>query len=463
MDEDKTSDESVGEDRNLSVLIVDDDAAAIRAVRRVLGSEAYRIDSTNSGEEAVRKLAGKRFDIVLTDLILGTVDGLDILKAAKEASSETEVIIMTGHASIRTAIEAIKTGAFHYLEKPLSADLLRHTVRKAAEKVTLVVRLRELEKLANTDAPAIIGHSPEISRVNELILQIRESDANVLITGETGTGKELVARAIHHSSRRRSKRFLAINCASFTEELLSNELFGHEKDAFTGATTCHPGLIESADGGTLFLDEVADMSMTMQAKVLRVIQEREFLRVGGTVPVPIDIRILSATNRDLKKLCNTGFFRQDLYFRLHVIGIFVPNLAERRGDIPLLAAYFLEKYARKAGKTLRGFSREALNLLMNYGYPGNVRELENIVEHALSLARGDSIQVDDLPADLTDFDSHTFHQKEGRLKSLKEVEADYISWVMDKAGHNKTRAARILGIDRASLYRKMKRSELRDD
>jgi len=446
--------------KGLSILVVDDDPVALKNLQRILRNEGYEIIATGSGEEAIRLLNSQQFHLVLADLVLDRVDGLDVLAAAKKSSRETEVIILTGHGSIGSAIEAMRMGAFHYLEKPISIDLLRHTISQAVIKLDLVSRVKNLECLVAPDFPAIMGNSPRMVELKKLIRQIQDSDSNILITGETGTGKELVARAIHQSSRRKSRRFLAINCASFTEELLANELFGHEKEAYTGATGHREGLLESAAGGTLFLDEVGDMTLTMQAKILRVIQEREFIRVGGTEAIPVDIRIISATNRCLKKLISAGCFRQDLFFRLNVIGIQVPNLVERREDIPLLAANFLKRFSSKSGKVIRGISREAMHLLQRYGYPGNVRELENIVEHATSMARGDLIQVDDLPQDLTGFDSYTFHQPDSRLKTLKEVETDYISWVLEKVGNKKTEAAKILGIDRASLYRKMKRRDL---
>jgi transcriptional regulator with PAS, ATPase and Fis domain len=291
---------------------------------------------------------------------------------------------------------------------------------------------------------------------------MEQSEANVLIVGESGTGKELIARAIHNHSRRGDKRFLAFNCASFADELLANELFGHEKDAYTGATKTTPGLLESADGGTVFFDEIGDMSPSMQAKILRVVQEKELFRVGSSRPIPVDIRILSATNKDLKKLVEAGIFRQDLYFRLNVIAIKLPTLEQRKEDIPLLSMYCLKKAADPMGKHFHGFSEEAMGLLMNYSFPGNIRELENIVERAAALAQGSRIESRDLPSDLRAFETVAFRKERGTMKTLSEIEEDYIRWVLVQAGHNKTQAAKILGIDRVSLYRKLKQKEFEE-
>ncbi|MBU0755415.1 MAG: sigma-54 dependent transcriptional regulator [Planctomycetes bacterium] len=444
----------------LAILVVDDDPIALKIIDRILTKEGFKIRLAQNGSSALAQIKNGWPDIVLTDLVLDEISGLDILAEVKRRMPETEVVILTGHASVNSTIEAIKAGAFHYLEKPLKPDLLRHTIRQAAEKYSLAARVRNLEIEEEDGSLAIIGKAPALAEVKRLIRYIKESDSNVLITGETGTGKELAARAIHKSSTRRNRKFLAVNCASFTEQLLPNELFGHEREAYTGAASYKAGLLESADGGTVFFDEVGDMPLTMQAKLLRVIQERQFFRVGGTKPISIDTRIIAATNRDLKKLCDAGCFRRDLFFRLNVIGINMPALCEHRDDIPMLISHFLKKVSARAGSRIEKVSREAMQLLKNYGYPGNVRELENIVEHASSMARGRTIEVEDLPPDLTDFHSSTFHQKENELESLEEAEKRYIRWVLEKVGNKKSHAAKILGIDRSSLYRKMKRYEL---
>ncbi len=447
----------------ISILVVDDEAVALKSLKRLLSSDGYNVRTTTKGNKALELIAAQKFSIVLTDLIIDMVSGLDILAEAKKNDPDTEVIILTGHASVDTAIQATKQGAFHYLQKPIRPDEVRNIVRRAVEKRELTAKVQAFESGADMDFPSIIGNSSKIVDIKKLIRRIKDSDSNVLITGESGTGKELAARAIHDASPRCHETFLAFNCASFTEELLANELFGHEKDAFTGATTAAPGLLESADNGTVFLDEVGDMPNAMQVKLLRVIQEKEVIRVGGTDPIPVDIRIIAATNKDLKKLCAGGYFRQDLYFRLNVIPMHMPNLNERREDIPVLSSYFLKRFSEKMGKTITGFSDEAIGMLSSYGYPGNIRELENIVEHAVSMARDPIIHVENLPKDLTEYDLYTFHKENEPLKSLEEMEKEYIRWVLDRVRHNKTEAARILNIDRVSLYRKLKRYAFEDE
>jgi transcriptional regulator with PAS, ATPase and Fis domain len=295
-----------------------------------------------------------------------------------------------------------------------------------------------------------------------MVSQIAPTDCNILIFGETGTGKELIARAIHQQSHRAEERFLAFNCGAFTEELLTNELFGHEKDAFTGATTTKIGLLEAANRGTVFLDEIGDMPQTMQVKLLRVIEERSLLRVGGTQPISVDIRIVAATNKDLNKEVETGAFRKDLFYRLNVVSLHLPPLAERRDDVPLLAHHFLKLYAKAQDKTIEGFSDEAMDILINYEFPGNIRELENIIERAVALCRDSLIIPKHLPQELEQYSFKVYRQQGERLPTLEENELDYILWVLKQANGNKTRAAEILGIDRVSLWRKLKRWDLTD-
>lgn len=447
--------------RQTELLVIDDEPVTLKRLERLLGQEGYLVTTADNGTDAVSYIRNRVFDVVLTDLLIDTVTGFDILDLVNENTPETEVIILTGYASIDSAVEATKKGAFHYLQKPLRPDEVRHIVRQAVSKIKMRARLRELETRieSKNHYAAIIGSAPGMVEIKQLIRQIESSDANVLITGESGTGKELIARTIHNTGPKRNGRFIAFNCASFSEDLIANELFGHEKDAYTGATKSRPGLIETAHNGTVFFDEIGDMPLSMQAKILRVIQERELIRVGGTQPIPVNIRIIAATNKDLKELCAGGLFRQDLYFRLKVIHIHLPYLSERREDIPLLAAHFLKKCAGRLEKEITGFTNDAMHLLKNYSYPGNIRELENIVEHAVSMARGQLIRVDNLPTDLSDFDVFTCHSELSAIKTLEEMEADYIRWVLDHVGQKKTEAARLLGINRTSLYRKLKRQE----
>jgi DNA-binding NtrC family response regulator len=445
------------------VLVVDDEPVARKMLSRILTRDGYEVSVATGGEQALRSLGAQRFDVVLTDLVMPGLDGLGVLREARRLDDGIEVILMTGHASVETAIEAMKVGAFHYLQKPLRPDEVRGLVRQACEKRQLRARVRVLEGEAGRGGlHRIVGTSAAMKALREQIEQIRASDSNVLIMGESGTGKELVARAIHATSRRCKDTFVAFNCASFADDLLANELFGHEREAFTGASSARAGLLESGDGGTVFLDEVGDMTPAMQAKMLRVVQEREILRVGGTKPVAVDIRIISATNKDLQRLIGLKLFREDLFFRLNVIPLHVPPLSERREDIPLLAMHFLRRLEPTIGKHIEGFTDPALRMLIDYHFPGNVRELENIVEHAATLATGERIDVANLPPDLTAMDVRAFRFDTEQVKTLEQVEREYIRWVLDRVDHNKTQAARLLGIDRVSLYRKLKKDHLVD-
>ena len=444
------------------ILIIDDEHIARRALQRILGNKGYEIKTAANGKEALGILEKERFSLVLTDMVMGDIDGLDILSKTKKIDPDTEVIIMTGYGSVNSAIEAIKQQAFHYLEKPVRPEEVRLLVIRALEKRRLGLEVQNLREKLDSGFGKIIGESSKILEIKRLVRQIAASDSNVLITGESGTGKELIAKAIHKVSRRSSKRFLPINCASFTEELLANELFGHEKDAYTGATSSKPGLLENTNGGTIFFDEVGDMSLTMQAKLLRAIQERELIRVGGSRPVSIDIRIIAATNKDLKKAMSLGLFREDFFYRLNVIPIRLPSLSERKKDIPLLSQYFLNRFNIKSQKKISGFSKEAMEVLKSYDYPGNVRELENIVERAVSFAVAEIIGVEDLPEDLREIEVFKVKRDMLQLKSIQELENEYIDWVLEQCNHNKTRAAKILGIDRVSLYRKLKKNQIID-
>lgn len=446
----------------VKILVVDDEEIALKTMCHILKKEGYAVTAATDGGRALAALSGAAFDVVLTDLFLGQIDGLSILARAKDLDPGIEVIIITGFATVDAAVAATRKGAFHFLQKPIKPDEVRNIVARAVQKRLLEKRVFELEQAVAGGVSSIIGTSPKITAIKKLIGRIAGSDANVLITGESGTGKELAARAVHNASSRAKRPFVAINCASFTEALLGNELFGHEKEAFTGATRTRPGLLESANEGSVFFDEIGDMPPAMQAKLLRAVQEREILRVGGTRPVNVDVRVIAATNRDLKELCELGSFRQDLYYRINVISIHMPSLSERKEDIPLLASYFLSRCSKTGDRSLSGFSDEAMAVLCRYDYPGNVRELQNIVERAFSLARGEAVSACDLPPDLTDVAPYAFRSDEGRIRSLEMVEKDYIEWVLRQTGYNKTRAAEALGIDRVSLYRKIRKYALKD-
>ncbi len=445
------------------ILIVEDELIARENLDHVLSKEGYDTVAVASGALAFKELERGEFDLVLTDLRMQQVDGMEVLERTKELYPDTEVVVITGFATVTTAVEAMQKGAYHYLPKPYKIDEVRILVRKALEKRWLRQEVTDLKRQVQSQKaiPFLVGKSPKIEVLKQTIEQIAPTDATVLILGETGTGKELVAKAIHHLSLRAEKRFLAINCGAFSEELLANELFGHEKEAFTGARGVKKGLLEVAAGGTVLLDEIGEMPQSMQVKLLRVLQEKTLMRVGGTSEIPVDIRVLAATNKDLKGEVERGAFRQDLYYRINVVTLHVPTLAERQDDIPLLCQHFLRKYAELQGKNVDKIAPEVMEVLQNYEFPGNIRELENIMERAVTLCNGAVIEMPHLPLDFQQ--PHLFqvqrHQKR-EFRTLEENEKEYISWVVKQVNGNKTKAAEILGIDRVSLWRKLKRYDL---
>jgi len=441
------------------ILIVDDEQIARENLEYILKKEGYEVVSVESGVTALKKLSTTEFDLVLTDLKMKLVDGMEVLVRTKELYPNTEVVMITAYATVNTAIEAMQKGAYHYIPKPYKVDEARMIVKRALERKQLKDELRDLKQYVTdkSGASPIIGKSRKMQELLKMVVQIAPTDCSALIFGETGTGKELIARTIHLQSNRKNERFLAFNCGAFTEELIANELFGHEKAAFTGATSTKIGLIETATGGTVFLDEIGDMPSSMQVKLLRVIEEKSLLRVGGTQPIAVDIRLVAATNKDLQKEVKDGRFRKDLFYRLNVISLHIPPLAERKDDIPLLVHHFLDQYARAQGKRIDGFSNEALETLINYEFPGNVRELENIVERAVALCNGQSVSPNHLPQELETFSFKVSRHPNRRIPTLEENEREYIQWVLKNANGNKSAAAENLGIDRVSLWRKLKR------
>ncbi len=448
----------------IRLLIVDDEKIALKNLSHVLKKEDYDVTSTISGQSALKMIRERTFDIVLTDLRMEKVDGMKILRKCKEISPDTEVIMITGYATVETAIEAMQHGAYHYIAKPFKLDEVRNVVKEASEKVRLKKENVELkERLENVEEKLkIITEDPQMIRLLDMAREIAPTDCNTLVTGESGTGKELMARYIHLHSRRVDGPFLAVNCGAFTEDLLANELFGHEEGAFTGATVLKKGLVEIASEGTLFLDEISEMSPSMQVKLLRVIQAREFQRIGGTKSITVNVRFVAATNRDLKELIESGEFRHDLFYRLNVVTLHQPPLAERKEDIPLLAYHFLKKYAALMGKETTEISEEVLKLLREYNFPGNVRELENIIERGVALSRGETLAMSSLPDDLKGFCLKTYRRQEGKFPSLEDQEKTYIRWVLEEVDGNKSKAAQILGIDRVSLWRKLKKFDLEE-
>lgn len=447
------------------ILIVDDEQIALRNLEHIMKKEGYDVTATQSGPNALKLLEEQQFDLVLTDLRMEKVDGNQILRRCKELSPDTEVIMITGYASLQSAIQVMKKGAYDYVTKPFKLDEVRKVVKEALEKVALKKENHQLREQIEKFAGKVkfITQNPNMQRLLDTARQIAPTDCSVIITGESGTGKELLARYMHFMSQRADGLFMAVNCGAFTEELLTNELFGHEKGAFTGAVNLKKGLIEIANGGTLFLDEITEMQPSMQVKLLRVIQEREVMRLGSNEPIKIDVRFLAATNRDLHEMIKEGTFRQDLYFRLNVVSFRIPPLSERKDDIPLLSYYFLKKHCVIQKKDVSEIAQEVIALLMNYDFPGNVRELENIIERGVAMSHGGNIETGHLPEDLKELSIRTFRKKEGKYPSLDDQEMSYIKWVLQEVGGNKTIAAQILGIDRVSLWRKLKKYGLEEE
>jgi two-component system response regulator AtoC len=437
------------------VLIVDDDEITCNLLEEVLSKEGYAVDRALDGRTAIEKGEKKFYDVVLTDIRMAEIDGMEVLRSYREKSPETIMIMMTAFGSIETAIRAIKEGAFDYVSKPFKLEEIKLAIHRALDQKRL---LREnlfyrQELISKYKLENIVGRSPKMLQVYKTIARVAESRSTVLIYGESGTGKELIARAIHFNSSRASAPFVAVDCGSLAETLLESELFGHVRGAFTGALTNKRGLFEEADRGTCFLDEVGDISLSIQAKLLRVLQEHEIKRVGGTETIKVDVRVVAATNKDLERLVEEKKFREDLYYRLNVVSIYLPPLRERPEDIPLLIDHFLRKYATQNQKPLVHISPEALDLLSKYRWPGNVRELENVIERAVTLTQSGIILPEDLPHRIrvgsAEADLRVFP---GRIP-LSEMEKLYIQKVLEETGGNRKKAAEILGIDRRTLYR----------
>jgi len=445
-----------------SILLVDDEQVALKNLSHVLRKAGCAVTAAASGPVGMKALREKDFDLVLTDLRMEKVDGMDILRYCRERHPDTAVIMITGYATVDSAVDAMKEGAFHYIAKPFRLEEVRHLTREALEMVRLRKENRRLQELVDSygEDTRLVTRDAGMERLLETARQIAPSDSSVVISGESGTGKELLARYLHRASRRRDAPFVAVNCGAFTEELLANELFGHEKGAYTGANEARGGLIEAAVGGSLFLDEITEMSTAMQVKLLRVIQEGELYRLGGSTPVKVDVRYLAATNRDLTEAVASGRFRSDLYYRLNVVNLYVPPLRERPGDVPLIAHYFLKRYAKLMDKPVVAITPEAMELLCGYDFPGNVRELSNLIERGMALATGTSLGVEQLPEDINRLSIRAYRSKGADMPTLEQQEVEYIRWVLEQTGGNRTRAAEILGIDRVSLWRKIKKYDL---
>ncbi len=453
----RPEDAVAGNLRKGSVLVVDDDRSALESIQEILLREEYQVCIARSAEEALELLRAEDFGVVLTDLRMPGMDGMDLLRTIKALRPETEVVIMTAFGTIERAVEAMREGAYDFVTKPLKRPLLVRSVGRALEKASLQAENQQLraELDAISGERTLIGSSPAMRKVLDTLNQVAPANTTVLILGESGTGKELAARAIHQRSRRSRGPFVALNCAAIPVTLLESELFGHERGAFTGAFARREGRFQMAHGGTLFLDEVAELDPLIQAKLLRVLQEGEFERLGGTQTLRVDVRVLASTNRNLLDLVREGRFREDLYYRLHVIQLTMPPLRERLEDVPLLTQHFLARYASKNQKDVRSVSREAMDVLMSHDWPGNVRELENTIEHAVVLCRGDTIRLEELP-DLVESERQDIQYLTIQLGTpLNEIEQQVIQQTLRLTRGNKRLAAQLLGIATRTIYRKL--------
>ena len=445
---------------DIHILLIDDEAIALTNLTHVLKREGYAVTACKDGESGLAALQKADFDLVLTDLKMPGIDGMEVLRAVRARHADVPVIMITGHASLDSAVEAMKAGAYHYLAKPFRLAEAREVVRGALElrrvkRENRDLRLR-IEQLQNPHT--LITQDLGMQRLLETARQIASSDSSVVIHGESGTGKELLARYLHQNSRRAQGPFVAFNCGALSEDLAASELFGFEKGAFTGAQARKLGLFEAANGGTLFLDEVAELPPSVQVKLLRVLQEREVLRVGAVEPVKIDVRVLAASNRDLREAVEAGRLRNDLYFRLNVVTLSLPPLRERRDDIPLLAYFLLRKFAVTMDRPVEDISPEAMQRLTEYDYPGNVRELSNFIERGVALAQGTTLDVEHLPQHLGKLTVRVFAPELAAAPATLEAqEKAHILQALKLAGGNRSEAARMLGIDRVSLWRKLKK------
>lgn len=450
--------------QKIKILIVDDEAVMRNTMSDWFGEKGYDVHPVCNGMEAIEKVKREPFNVAFVDMKMPGLDGIEALEAIKRINPDITVIIMTAYATIETAIISTKKGAYDYLVKPFSLDEAELRVKKivkyqelVAENILLRQQLEERYSLKN-----MIGKSQQMKDVLELVEKIADSNSTVLIQGASGTGKEVIARLIHLKSLRREKAFIAANCAAIPRELLESELFGHEKGAFTGATFAKKGRFELANGGTLFLDEVGEMSLNAQIHLLRVLQEREFRRVGGAELIKVDVRIIASSNKNLEQAVKEGKFREDLFYRLNVIPIYLSKLKERKEDIPLLIDHFLTKYGLESGRGKKSVSKETLDLLMNYGWPGNIRELENVIERAVILCKDKIIRPEYLPQNI---------KKEPKRepsifipdKQLEDVEKQYIYEVLKENNWNKSKSAKILGIERMTLYKKIKKYNLKKE
>ncbi len=455
----------------MNILVADDDRAVVSTFAQVLRREGYSVQLASEGIEALKKIGESRFDLVICDVRMPGMDGLEVLRRIKSTNPEIDVIIVTAYATVEDGVKAIKYGAHDYLVKPLDVEELCHKVANVMEKRTLETKVTSLqEELKDRYRfPNIVGITPQMQEIYEMIDKMRNADCNVLIEGESGTGKELVAKAIHYNGRLAEKAFVAVSCGALPESIVERELFGHEKGAFTDATSTKPGYFEAADGGTLFLDDITDLSLNIQAKLLRVIEENQFFRLGSPTPVKVKIRLLTAANRDPRSCVEKGTFRRDLFYRLSVVCIKLPSLRERRDDIPLLIKHFLKKYSDKYGREVGSLDSKAEDLLVSYQWPGNIRELEHVIERAVALTNEKIIQLSDLPKDMllstgrvhlsSSFDRELSYS-EAKRQLTESFDKDFVTYYLKKTKGNVSKAAKYMRIQRTSLQRLMKKYAL---
>ncbi|MBI4664973.1 MAG: sigma-54-dependent Fis family transcriptional regulator [Nitrospinae bacterium] len=446
-----------------NLLIVDDEHSILTTLHILFSNEGHGVEVASSATEAKRLLDANIYDLVLTDLKLRDGRGTEVLEYAKAMNSRTEVIIFTAYGSFESAVEAIKLGAFDYIIKPIDSNKLLVTVSKALEHKSLVAEIKTLRKEFRKQYgfQNILGESPQIMEAMDIVQRIAETDVSVLIEGENGTGKDLMARAVHSSSLRASGPFVAINCGGINENLLESELFGHVKGSFTGAVSNRVGLFEESIGGTLFLDEVGSMPISLQTKLLRVIQDKTIQRLGANENVKINTRIIAASNRKLADMVKSGEFREDLYYRLRVVEINIPPLRERKGDVLLLCKHFLNKFSASMRRDVKGFTRDALNRLLEHPWPGNVRELENCIESAVALCKSSTIDLDDLPKSLGGVEVGIAYAASQNPITLEELEKRYILEILKSNNYNQKKTADILAIGRNTLWRKIKRYQIK--
>jgi len=441
--------------RKISILIVDDEESVRDSLTNWFTDDGYHVKAAENAKRALSILESENFDIILADLKMPGMDGLEMLSRIKALNEEAIVIIITAFATVDTAVKALKSGAYDYVTKPFDPDDLSHLIRNASKQVTLKEENENLKRkvVSLENVEDLIGNSEAMKKVLREVESVAPTNSSVIISGESGTGKELIARAIHFNSHRKFYPLVSVHCGALTESLLESELFGHEKGAFTGALYNRKGRFEMADNGTIFLDEIATISPKMQVELLRVLETRSFMRVGGSKEITSDFRVICATNRNLKNMVEKGEFREDLYYRLNVVNIQVPPLRERKEDIPLLVDYFIKKYCTSMNRPFMTIDHQALRRLEGYAFPGNIRELENMIERAIVIGNGKKIQVHDLPIgkELPDFS----------VESLTDFEKTFILQILDKYGWNISRAAKALKVDRVTLYNKIKKHGLK--